>query len=315
MSCPGPVQETRSGAPGGRRSFFGCLVAWLILGLAGGGCWVKKEVGQRLQADITALQAELGVVKDAHQKQKQQLRQRIEEADRRIAELVKIIEDYRRAMGRSAADFGVDIDRLREELMGLKGRVEVLEYELGRLKQASQQQQEKPPADQDGGTAAAAASQPATTVPTQPADPLAAIKRPEKKEAFYKLAHGLLEAGQTAAARQLFKEFLAKWPDDAYSDNALYWIGESYYAEGDFRLAALTFQKVRTGFPKGDKAGDALLKLGYCFYSMGRYQQALPFLEKFVQDHPRSSLVAQAKKKIREARRLARKKKSSRRNR
>ena len=37
------------------RSFFGCLVAWLILGLAGGGCWVKKEVGQRLQAACAAL--------------------------------------------------------------------------------------------------------------------------------------------------------------------------------------------------------------------------------------------------------------------
>lgn len=267
-----------------------------------------------MQADITALQAELGVVKDAHRKQKEQLRQRIEEADKRIAELVKIIEDYRRAMGRSAADFGVDIDHLREELMGLKGRVEVLEHELERLKQITRQNQQKPPASsQDGGTADASPVKPPTSAP--PADPLAAIKRPEQKEAFYKLAYGLLEAGQTAAARRLFTEFLAKWPRDAYSDNALYWIGESYYAEENFRLAALTFQKVRTGFPKGDKASDALLKLGYCFFSMGRYRQALPFLEKFVQDHPRGSLAVQARKKIRAARRLARKEKSARKQR
>ncbi len=279
----------------------------LLGGLLLAGCWVKQDVGKRMQADIAALQVELDVVKTESEKKKKALQERIHQADRQIAELVKIIDEYRRATGRNAADVGVDIERIKTQLMEIRGRLEVSEHRLDKIETklmgikqnvsesiSKAQELVREKAEQELAEKKAAEKK-------TPPDPLAAIERPEKKAEFYKLAYGLLEAGQAKAARTLFDEFLKKWPDDPYSDNALYWIAESYYSQKDYRLAALAFQKVRTQFPKGDKSKDALLKLGYCFYAMERYKEALPFLKQFVQDYPRSPLSAKAKKRIRQA--------------
>lgn len=265
------------------------------------GCWVRKETGEQMQAEISALQAELAVLKKFNEEQKLELAKRIQEADERIAELVNIIDDYHRAMGRNAADIGVAIDQLRERISALVGRIEVLEYALGKLQKAASAPPSSP---------ATQAEAPVTPAPEPPKkiDPLAGIQRPEKKEDFYKLAHSLLENGQPTAARMLFEEFLQRWPKDQLAANSQYWIAESHYVEKDFRRAALAFQQVRTNFPKSDKAGDALVKMGFCFFSMQRYQEAIPFLEQYLQDFPRGSQVAAAKEKLRQAQKLAKKK-------
>jgi tol-pal system protein YbgF len=270
-------------------------------------CWVKEEAGKRMQADIAALQVELDVVKKAHSNQKAELQKRILEADKQIVELVKIIGEYRRATGRNAADVGVDIERIKTQLMEIKGRLEVNEHRLDEIeknlsavhKDVSEKISTAQKLTEEEAEKARLAAEAEKN--KKPPDPLAAIKRPEKKENFYKLAYGLLEAGQVVAARALFEEFLEKWPKDAYSDNALYWIGESYYAEKDFRLAALTFQRVRTDFVKGDKSKDALLKLGFCFFAMEKYKESLPFLKEFVRRFPKTKLAKKARKKIKEA--------------
>jgi len=286
------------------------LLAWMslvvITGLAASACWVRKDVGKQMQADIVALQTEFEVVKQAHDRQKRDLAQRLEEADKQVAELKLLVDEYRRVTGRNAADFGVEIEQVKRNLTEMRGQVEVNGHRLGVIEkrlsiihedlssqraEAQRAQEERLRQDEEAARKAAEAAK----------DKLPDIQRPEKKEDFYKLAYSLLEAGQTKAARILFEEFLQKWPKDAYSDNALYWIGESYYAEKNYRSAALTFQRVRKEFPKGDKVPDALLKVGYCFYAMQMYREALPFLKEFVQTYPSNPLVKKANEKIREA--------------
>ncbi len=272
------------------------------------GCWVKKDVGKQMQADIVALQTQFEIIRKAHAEEKAQLTKRLEEADKRIGELKLLIGEYRRVTGRNAADFGVEIEQVKRLVTEMRGQVEVNEHRLGviekRLKiihedlssqrvEAQKREQEK--MEQEAARLKAEQEAAKKKLPD--------IIRPEKKADFYKLAYSLVEAGQTKAARILFEEFLEKWPTDSYSDNALYWMGETYYAEGNFRKAALTFQQVRRKFPKGDKAPDALLKLGYCFYSMKMYREALPFLREFVQSYPRNSLAKKARKRIKEIKR------------
>jgi tol-pal system protein YbgF len=260
-----------------------------------------------MQADIAAMQVEMEVIKKAHASQKKSLQERIQEADKRIVELVQIIEDYRRATGRNAADVGVDIEKIKSQIMEMRGKLEVNEHRLGIIekklsimhkdlndKRAEAIRNQEEEAKRKEEEAKKRAEEETSK------DPLAAITRPEKQKDFYKLAYNLLDTGQVGAARVLFEEFLKKWPSGEYSDNALYWIAETYYYEKQYRIAALKFQKVRQDFPRSDKAGDALLKLGFCFFSMERYKEALPFLQEFVQSHPKSRLASKARKRIKE---------------
>ncbi len=280
-------------------------------------CWVKQEVGDVMQADIAALKVEMQVVKQAHAEEKGKLQKRIVAADDKLGELEKIVDEYRRAMGRNAADFGVDIERLHTQQMELRGKLEVAEHKIGIIEEKlgvgsgeqSQDMQSSSSSTSTSGPIISGNHTSAISVSKPPQDPLGAIKRPEKRDEYYKLAYRMLDSGQVDVARILFKEFLEKWPNDTYSDNALYWLAESYYVRKDYRQAAIHFQKVRQKYPKGDKAADALLKLGYCFYAMKKYREALPFFKHFVQSYPKNSLAGKAKQKIKEIERNSRKKK------
>jgi tol-pal system protein YbgF len=251
------------------------------------------------------LQAEFEVVKRAHAEEKAALEQRIQEADRRIAELSQLIEDFKRATGRSAADIGVDIEKVKTQIMELRGqqevdshRLEVLERKLSGIKddlsaaRSAEQLRKEEEARQKLEAAREAA---------RPRDPLEGIKRPEKMADFYKLALSLLESGQTEAGRLLFGEFLSRWPTGEFSDNAQYWIGESFYGEKRFKEAALAFQTVREKFPKSDKYPDATYKLGMCFVALEMWKEAVPFFAEFVQNHPKHPLIQKAREKLKEA--------------
>jgi septal ring factor EnvC (AmiA/AmiB activator) len=100
------------------------------IAVATASCWVKEEIGKQMQADIAAAQVELAVIKKAHAEEKAALQKRIKEADAKIKELTKVIEEYRRATGRSAADIGVDIERIKSDMMEIRGRLEVNEHRL-----------------------------------------------------------------------------------------------------------------------------------------------------------------------------------------
>lgn len=255
---------------------------------------MNKEAGERMQANLEGLQAEFEVVKKAHAAEKAQLQQRLKEADEHIVELRRLIDDFQQATGRSAADIGVDIEKIKSQIMELRGQIELMQHTIdmatkqpsGAASSSSQQTDSRPKVE--------------IVKTTNNTDPLAGIKRPEKQDEFYKLAAGMLEAKQSQAARMLFDEFIKKWPTSPYAGNALYWIGESYYIEKDYRDAAMSFQQVREKYPKGNKAADALLRLGYCFAAMEMYSEALPFLKDFVQTYPKNPSVAKVKEKIEE---------------
>jgi len=265
-----------------------------------------------MQADIAALQTEFEVVKKAHAEEKAKLESRLQEADKRIVELQSLIDEFRRATGRNAADIGVDLEKLKSQIMELRGaqevtahKVESIERRMAGLKDDLSARNAEATTQRDAEQRRREEEAAKLREASKSKDPLSAIKRPEKPEAFYKLAYSLLESGQTEAARTLFKEFLAKWPAGGYTDNAMYWVGESYYSEKQYREAALTFQQVREKFPKGDKSPDALLKLGLCFFNLELYSESLPFLKEFVQSYPKHPMAAKAKERIKEAEKKA----------
>lgn len=267
-----------------------------------GGCWMNKEAGERMQADLQGLQTEFEVVKKAHASEKAQLQQRLKEADDRIAELRKLIDEFQQSSGRSAADLEVDIDKIKSQLMDLRGQLEIIQHTIDiTLK----------PTQTSGGTAASGDQKPKVEIvkTVTNTDPLAGIKRPDKPEEFYKLAANMLEAKQYPAARMLFDEFMKKWPNSPYAANSLYWIGESYYLEKNYRDAAISFQQVREKYPNADKAPDALYKLGYCFAAMDMNSEALPFLKDFVQKYPKHPLVPKVKDKVDEVEKKLKKRK------
>jgi tol-pal system protein YbgF len=78
----------------------------------------------------------------------------------------------------------------------------------------------------------------------------------------YDAALGLVNAKHYTEALDALAGFLVRWPDHPNADNAMYWRGECYFAQGDYADAAKEFEGLLARFPMGNKAPDALLKLG-----------------------------------------------------
>ncbi len=110
---------------------------------------------------------------------------------------------------------------------------------------------------------------------------------PDAKKA-YDAAIGLVNGRQYDRAQEALSAFLLRWPDHPYAENALYWRGESYYARGEYLRAAEQFESVLTRAGSGNKAPDALLKIGMCHDRLGATERAKEYWERLRRDYPRS---------------------------
>jgi tol-pal system protein YbgF len=110
---------------------------------------------------------------------------------------------------------------------------------------------------------------------------------PEAKPA-YDAALALVNARQYDRALDALAAFLLKWPDHPYADNAMYWRGECYFAKGDYLHASEQFEGVVTRFPAGNKAPDALLKLGISHQKLGNPAKAKECFDRLAQTYPQS---------------------------
>ncbi|MGH7437096.1 MAG: tol-pal system protein YbgF [Polyangiaceae bacterium] len=105
----------------------------------------------------------------------------------------------------------------------------------------------------------------------------------------YDAALALVTAHKYPEALDALAAFLVRWPDHPYADNAMYWRGECYFAQGDYTRAAEQFDGVLTRFPAGNKAPDALLKLGMCAARTGDSARARELFARLARDYPQSA--------------------------
>lgn len=117
-------------------------------------------------------------------------------------------------------------------------------------------------------------------------------------ETDYRVAVELVKAGKHDEAVAALRTFVSRYPQHDYTDNAQYWLGESYYAAKDYPRALLEFRTVIETYPRGNKVPDALLKVGYCYQAMGQTQKARAVLEQVVNLYPKTEPASIAAKKL-----------------
>ena len=102
----------------------------------------------------------------------------------------------------------------------------------------------------------------------------------------YNFAFGLLKQADYPAAEAALKSFVRQHPDDGLAGSAQYWLGETYYARGNYAEAAIAFAEGYKRYPKGTKAPDNLLKLGVSLARANQKQNACTALAQLDHDFP-----------------------------
>lgn len=107
----------------------------------------------------------------------------------------------------------------------------------------------------------------------------------------YDEALALVRAHRYPEALEAFAGFLVRWPDHPYAENATYWRGECYFAQGDHRRAAEQFEGALVRASTGVKAPDALLKLAMCHERLGDKARAKTYAERLRREYAQSEAV------------------------
>lgn len=285
---------------------------WSVLGIA----LLLPLAGCTSQQDMALLHREITDV----QRQVQQLSAAtLDKND--LVPLEKQLKGQTNKLVRSNADLAVQVNRLQEQIEALKANLQVTTHQLQQISQelAAANVAQRPPrtplppvtAGESPATTSqspaqsagqsqqvqgsqAPGSAPAAATPAPTPSPV-----PNTPEGLYQSAYQDYLQGNYDLAIQGFEEYLKRYPKTDLADNAQYWIGECYDAEGKEEKALQAFSTVLDTYPTSDKGAAAQLKKGLVYLKMGDQGQGVVNLQYVVYEHPGTKEADLAREKLR----------------
>lgn len=114
----------------------------------------------------------------------------------------------------------------------------------------------------------------------------------------YNLAMRHYKARQYQEAAAGFEEVADRWPEHNLADNAVYWTGVCYLAQGEMALAINELQKVPVRYPGSDKVPDALFQLSEAYLRVGDQESAKAMLTQVVELYPKAQAAGPAREHL-----------------
>ncbi len=261
------------------------VAALLVVGAS--ACWVPTEQGRQMEARIHRLEGEADLSARQLEEQRAAVRERIEAVDRKLDEL-------NTAAHRTGADLVVRQDELVDGLRQSRGQLEEEAHRLDGLEKALAQQK-------DATDARFAALKGVGALDEYEAQRKAQqLKRPADKVEFLALAQQQEASGERGVARQLYGEFVNKWPTDPRAADAHFRLGELWFGDKRYREAILEYGKVAQDFPRSDKAPDALFRTGESMLALNLRGDARKLFEEVQKRYPGTTAARRARARISE---------------
>jgi len=204
------------------------------------------------------------------------------------------------------------LEQLQTSMTELLERLDVLNDRIAKLENAAPATPATillPPGEgarrADEGPRTAAQPQPAPVErPTEapaPAQSSAALRGAQLAD-NYRNALMLYGKGRIAESRAAFQQIFDADPSGELADNALYWIGESYFAAGDYANAMRFYSRVMKEYAEQNKAPDAMFKMGLAFERTGDLAMARQTFDDTIKRYPYSTPAASARLELKRIR-------------
>ncbi len=114
----------------------------------------------------------------------------------------------------------------------------------------------------------------------------------------YEAALKAFQDGNLKKADNGFQSFVKKYPDSPYWPLAQFWLGNSEYAQKDYKTAIATLQSMVKRYPLHARIPDALLTLANSQIESGAKPAGKKTLENLIAKHPDSEAAGLAKQAL-----------------
>jgi len=245
------------------------------------GCfWVTtKHDGEVMQQQIKSLDQRVGA-------QEQVLSGRVRQLDESIDKATKML-------ARNSADLGTRVDAFSDEIARFAGKLEQLQRTLDAARSELAQ------VKQDQGQLATRMDSIERQLGITPGGPTTQSQPVTvDKKVLFDGAYQALQAGKFDDARKQFRLYVQAFPQDDKADDALFYVGESFFRQKDYEKAIAEYQRVIDTYPKGDMADDAFLQAGLAAIEKGWCVDAGAYLGELIRRFPQSPLVKTARTKL-----------------
>ena len=223
-----------------------------------------------------------------------QARQGVAELRQQVQTLGERVDNLARAQVTQSND----LERLREEMRRLTGRIEELQYKLEQI----EKRQRDFYLDLDAritalgaGTTGSAAA--AATTPAQPTTQGAPASSGNAK-ADFDAALGKLQSRDAKGALAAFQDFLRQHPNDPQIPQAHFWAGTAALQLKEYETARRHFARVVFDHPKHELAPDAMLGLANALQGMGDEVGSIDMLKRLVERHPNTPAGQVARQRL-----------------
>ena len=225
------------------------------------------------------------------QPQEDPVQNQLADLERRLAALERILANG------SLVELTVQLDELQRQVADIQGRTESLEYESD----GATTRQRELYVDLDDRIQMLEQNMRAGPVMTGEDGALMPGQLPVPggtDRENYQAAFELLKEQKYADAGTAFQQFLVSFPESQLSDNAQYWLAESFYVTNQFDQALQQFEVVLSDYPRSRKLPDALLKIGYSNYELENWGAARVALAKVSEDFPDTTAARLAEQRL-----------------
>ena len=203
-------------------------------------------------------------------------------------------DEHKYFVEKTLKDRSTEMDILRSQMTAIEKQMKTVQDRLIALEMQTRQQRETA-AEQPGETEAKK-EEPQQRIPVREDQPVKAA--PSDKIAKYDAAYNAFKSKKYKESREKFEQFIKDFPGDKLSENAHFWIGETYNSEKDYEGAILAYETFLKKYPKSDKAPSGLLKQGIAFIGIGDKKTGKVILEQLLERYPKSKEAELAKKQI-----------------
>jgi TolA-binding protein len=224
--------------------------------------------------------------------QRELVRDRVAKVDQKIVEVQEKIDELNKAARRSGADLGVSLQRLQEDFAKFKGELEVEQHRLGDIDKAIGQLR----SETDGRFAALRGAGALDAYEAK--QRVQKLDKPDDKAAFLALAQKEDHGGDKGIARELYEEYVRRWPNDPRSADAGFRAGQILFGQKRWREALLAYGKVAEDFPKSERAPEAMLGAADAMLRLDMREEAKAVLEQLLDRHPRSDAAKMARERL-----------------
>jgi tol-pal system protein YbgF len=268
----------------------------LTLAVAGiaTGC-VLPDQFNKLQKDVSAMQAQLQKIEQEQREAAEQLEQ--------VSKEISAADSQQERIGRAEfADLKLRLDEINRQQSILDERLIEANRRIDRMSQSVQENREliRTAAVTGAAVAAAEGAELGDVAETPDGDAAAAVPASALPSAddLYHTAYADFSKGNYALAISGFEEYATRYPDSDRADNALYWIGECYFSQGNHIVAVDSFDRMLEKYPDSDRAPAANLKKGLAYLEQNQVRPAIYQLRFVVDTFPESDEARVARDKL-----------------